>query len=256
VRVVITGAAGRIGWHVVDELSDSHELRLVDRKPVPGRDTTVGDLSVGGLRRRRWLRWRSPTQGWERAFEGAEIVVHLAGNPSPQAAWASVLRHNIGATWNVLEAAARHGARRVILASTCRWTLGLDPEARTNWDELHVDAATPPRPRTPYGLSKVCAEAAGRLFVDTGRLPSGVAVRIGAFSAAPSPDSETRRLWLRPSDLRTLVRRCVEAEFSGFHIVYGISREAAAPFDLSRELSLLGWEPAEPTAEPTEAVGV
>jgi nucleoside-diphosphate-sugar epimerase len=33
-RVIITGAAGEIGRQTVEELSDGHELCLMDRRPV------------------------------------------------------------------------------------------------------------------------------------------------------------------------------------------------------------------------------
>ena len=44
-RVVITGAAGRIGSQMVEELPDSRELRPVDRSPVPGGGSIVTDLA-------------------------------------------------------------------------------------------------------------------------------------------------------------------------------------------------------------------
>ena len=62
-RVVITGAAGRIGIQMVEELSESHELRLLDRVPVPGRKSLVADLAetavlrgpLWGFRRESWI---------------------------------------------------------------------------------------------------------------------------------------------------------------------------------------------------------
>jgi NAD+ dependent glucose-6-phosphate dehydrogenase len=206
----------------------------------------VGDLSTGAGRRSRWTLWRRrPVPRWEGAFEGAQAVVHLAGDPKPQATWESVCRQNIKATWNVLDAAARHGVGRVILASSCRWVLGLQPGTGPRWGRPEIGSATPPCPRTAYGLSKAVNELAGRMFVDTGRLKSVVALRIGSFSADMSTIPEERRLWVRPADLRALIRRCVEAEFEGFHVLYGLSREAAGPFDLSHARELLGWEPRE-----------
>jgi nucleoside-diphosphate-sugar epimerase len=180
---------------------------------------------------------------WEKAFAGADVVLHLAADANPRAAVESVMAHNIHATWNVLEGAARHGVPRVVLASSCRWVLGLDPDAATEWDRIRIASSSPPRPRTPYGLSKAWGELAGRMYAETGRVPTVVAVRIGAFSEREPRDPEVRRLWVRPGDLRAVLRRCVEADFKGFHIVYGVSREAAGLFDLSVTRELLGWEP-------------
>jgi uronate dehydrogenase len=83
------------------------------------------------------------------------------------------------------------------------------------------------------------------MSVDTGWVPSVVAVRIGAFSDRAPANAEMRRLWVRPRDLRSLLRRCVEAEFDGFHVVYAVSHEAASRFDLSHGRELLGWSPEE-----------
>jgi nucleoside-diphosphate-sugar epimerase len=43
-RVIITGAAGEIGGQIVEELSDSHDLCLIDGRPVSGRMSMIADL--------------------------------------------------------------------------------------------------------------------------------------------------------------------------------------------------------------------
>jgi hypothetical protein len=83
------------------------------------------------------------------------------------------------------------------------------------------------------------------MFVDEGLLPSAVAVRIGNFSAEQPAGGQERRLWVRPSDARALFRRCVEADFDGFHVVYALSCEAAGWVDLSAARDLLAWSPEE-----------
>ena len=118
-RIVITGAHGRIGRHMVAELQDEHSLVLVDRRPRKGYQTVRADVSRspgGNTRRRRgWRRY-----DWAHVMEGADAVLHLAGDPSPRASWDSAMTSNAGATWNVLEAACRHGVPRVVLASSNR----------------------------------------------------------------------------------------------------------------------------------------
>lgn len=245
-RIAVTGAAGTIGRQIVNELSGLHELRLIDRHRVPGHRTICADLGRGPS---RWgLGPRRPS--WERAFEQADVVVHLAANASAQAGWDGVLKDNIVASFRVLEAAARHGVPRVVFASSCRWVLGLDPETRPDWSRLRISPASEPRPRTLYGLSKTWGETVGRMFVDTGRLRSFLAVRIGSFSELEPSDPERRRLWVCPRDLRSLLRRCVEAPVDGFHVVYAVSHAAAGPFDLSMARNLLGWQPMQP-ADPS-----
>src|SRR5688572_2121313 len=101
-RVVVTGAAGRIGTEIVKELSGRHDLCLVDRAPVPGRASVVCDLAQGGTRSYfpPWRKTRPPR--WAEAFEGANIILHLAAEKHPHASWQRVLHDNITAAWNVI----------------------------------------------------------------------------------------------------------------------------------------------------------
>ncbi|MGH7835445.1 MAG: NAD-dependent epimerase/dehydratase family protein, partial [Candidatus Binatia bacterium] len=118
-RIVITGAAGRIGSQLIAELSGAHELRLIDRRPVAGRGSIVGDLAKHPANHDGWRNWLRPrTPRWIHAFERAQVVIHLAANPDPLAPWKEVLRDNIEATWHVLETAARYQVPRVVFASS------------------------------------------------------------------------------------------------------------------------------------------
>lgn len=50
-RIVITGAAGNITTQLIEELQSSHELRLVDIRPVYDRSSIIAELKK--LRRLR-----------------------------------------------------------------------------------------------------------------------------------------------------------------------------------------------------------
>jgi hypothetical protein len=77
-------------------------------------------------------------------------------------------------------------------------------------------------------------------------LQSFVAVRIGFYGSTDLlHDEDLRRRWIGTHDIRTLLRRCVEAEFEGFHVVYGVSAQPTSPYDLSHTRRLLSWEPRE-----------
>jgi nucleoside-diphosphate-sugar epimerase len=175
-------------------------------------------------------------------------VLHLAANARPDAPWPLVLRDNIHATWNVLEAAAQHQVRRVIFASS-NWAVkalerALAPACYLP-DGPKIGSDAPPRPLTPYGISKAAGELAGRMFVDERRLGSFLAVRLGSYLPTPLQNGEYRPLWIGTTDLRSLLRRCVEAEFAGFHVVYGVSGQPIAPYDLSYTNRLLAWRPQQ-----------
>jgi nucleoside-diphosphate-sugar epimerase len=234
-RLVITGAAGKIGAQLIKEFSSQHELRLIDRTALPGRFTTVADLSVS----------EELKAGF---FNDCDVVVHLAADAHNLAAWDSVLNDNVKATWNVLEAAARAKVGRVVFSSS-NWAVkarerALAPACYTDTGSK-IGSDDGPQPLNPYGLSKAFGELAGRMFVDNRQLRSFVAVRIGYYNARAPRDANLRRLWIGSADLRALFRRCVEAEFEGFHVIYGVSAQAEAPYDLSHSCSLLSWQPRQ-----------
>jgi NAD+ dependent glucose-6-phosphate dehydrogenase len=247
-RVLITGAAGQIGREIVDELSRDHDLCLIDRLPIKGRPSLVADLSRQPPGSRIGRLFSSKSRRWSDVFVGAQVVIHLAAERRPTAPWEKVLADNIRGTWNVIEAAARSGVPRVIFASS-NWAVRalerkMAPDCyRVSGPKIGSD--TSPAPLGAYGLSKATGELVGRMFVDNAQLRSFVAVRIGNYSPEPSEDPEAPIRRIGTHDLRSLFRRCVEAEFEGFHVVYGVSAQTIAPYDLSHTRRLLCWEPQE-----------
>lgn len=247
-RVLITGAAGRIGKEIAEELSGTHELCLLDRRRVPGRPSIIAELAQAGTAS-GWRRWvRAKASRWADSFAGVDIIVHLAADVRNYAPWQRVLPDNIQATWNVLEAAAQHKVRRVIFASS-NWAVkalerSLAPACYLS-DGPKIGSEAPPHPISPYGASKAFGELAGRMFVDEQRLGSFIAVRIGAYNPHPPNDEVGRQLWIGADDLRSLFRRCIERDCQGFHVVYGVSAQPIAPYDLSYTRRLLSWEPQQ-----------
>ena len=99
-RVLITGAAGRIG---------SIAGRAVARTATTCACTTTARSPSS----RRWPTISSPTSPTTTqiapALDGMDAVVHMAGEPSPRASWEEVHEANIVGTYNVFEAAAPGG---------------------------------------------------------------------------------------------------------------------------------------------------
>lgn len=247
-KIVITGAAGRIGRQMTLELADSHELVLLDRKP--GMKWVRADLAKRGPRRRYGP--DNSIRSWNRHFEGAEAVLHLAGDPSPRAALSDALRDNVEGTWNVLEAARRQSVPRVVYASS-NWVV------RRALREAHEEGPAPIRepldvsPDTPYGLSKAAAELAGRMAVEMGQIRCFVAARIGSVEWKPPRGTRGAlkdRLRIGVADLRTLLRLCLERPLTGFHVVYGISPTADRMVDLEATRRLLDWSPLDVPQTP------
>jgi NAD+ dependent glucose-6-phosphate dehydrogenase len=247
-RIVITGAAGRIGREIVDDLSRSHDLFLIDRDPVPGYKSIISDLSQYEGKTKFNSSQEIVPKLWTDSFREAEVVIHLAEEPNTNASWERVFQNNIIATWNVFQVCAQHHVRRIIYASSNWVVKALELElapACYEPDGPKIGSVADPRPVNPYGIGKAIGEMLGRILVDDNRISSFVALRIGWFTPNPPDNGDYRRRALGSQDLRSLFRRCVEAEFDGFHIIYGVSAQKFSPYDISYTTRLLSWEPKQ-----------
>ena len=203
-RILITGAAGRIGRTLREGLAGRYRLlRLLDIAPLGaaagGEEVVradIGDLAA-----------------MEAALDGIDCVVHLAGVPEEDV-WEKILPANIVGTYNVFEAARRRGARRIVFAST-NHVVGFHRRERRLDENVMV------RPDTRYGASKAFGEALGRLYADKHGL-SVACMRIGSFQPRPQ-DERQLSTWISPRDTVELVCCCIEAPEYHFLIVYGVS---------------------------------
>jgi NAD dependent epimerase/dehydratase len=154
-RILVTGAAGFIGSHLVEELLERGAIvrALVHYNAA----SSVGNLA--------YLR---TAQQWPldivagniedsdfvlRAVEGMDIVLHLAaliGIPYSYVAPRSYVRTNVEGTLNILEAVRRLGARRVVHTSTSEV---YGTARREPMDENH-----PLQGQSPYAASKIGAD--------------------------------------------------------------------------------------------------
>ena len=149
-RILVTGGAGFIGSNVVDGfLAGGHDVVVVD------------DLSAGSAanvsRRARLHRVdiRSAELDAVFASERPEVVSHHAAQVSVRRSVDEPILDadvNVLGSLHVLEAARRHGVRRVIFASTGGAIYG-EMEPGTAADEHH-----PCRPRSPYAIAKLAVE--------------------------------------------------------------------------------------------------
>jgi len=234
-RVLLTGAAGSIGRVVTVGLTDrGHEVVGVDLLPPREGDD------------RRWYVVDCTDPDAVRAVfaeERLDAVVHLAGNPD-EASLPDSLTSHVVTTAALLDAAVAHDVHRFVYASS-NHAVGRTPRT----DLLGVD--TRPRPDTFYGVGKVAAEALLSLYADRYGLDA-VACRIGSFG--PEPTS-VRQLstWLSPDDCVRMVDACLTAPAPGFAVLYGISANTRAWWDLEPGRAL-GYRPVDDAEEFADKV--
>jgi nucleoside-diphosphate-sugar epimerase len=163
-RVLVTGGAGFIGHHLVRGLLDrSDEVTVID-------DFSSGDRSrLEGFGDRIALVEGSilDPQALDRAAESCEVIFHEAAIASVAQSLVTPLLTNavnVSGTIEVMLAASRHGARRVVFAGSSA-AYGTPVNLPCREDQ-------PPDPMSAYGVSKLAAEyyvhTLGRLHgVDT-----------------------------------------------------------------------------------------
>jgi uronate dehydrogenase len=222
----VTGAAGSIGQAVLPGLTDrGHEVVGLDRVPQPeGQEGSWHTLDAAD----------PDAVAAVFAEERVGAVVHLAGHAG-EASLPDSLTSHVVTTAALLDAMVEHHVTRFVYASS-NHAVGRTPRR----DLLTVDV--PPRPDTFYGVGKVAAEALMRLYVDRYGLDA-VSCRIGSF--LPQPET-VRHLstWLSPDDCVRMVEAALTAPAPGYAVLYGISANTRAWWDLEAGRAL-GYEPLD-----------
>jgi len=154
-RVLVTGADGFIGSHLVERLvHDGAEVRAfclynsqgsrgwLETAPAAVRERV--DFRLGDIRDARYV---------EAATEGMDVVFHLAALiaiPYSYQAPQSFVDTNVSGTLNVLEACRRAGVRRLVHTSTS--------EVYGTPATLPIRETHPLQAQSPYAASKVAAD--------------------------------------------------------------------------------------------------
>jgi NAD dependent epimerase/dehydratase len=152
-RVLVTGAGGFIGSHLVDALLDAgHDVRALVRYTSGGRwgnlehhrGTGAVDVRLGDVRDRGLV---------DAASSSCDVVLHLAaliGIPYSYDAPASYVDTNVTGTLHVLEAARRQGLSRVVVTSTSEVYGSATTVPMTEAHRLHA--------QSPYAATKIAAD--------------------------------------------------------------------------------------------------
>lgn len=226
-RVLITGAAGRIGSSLAHSLRDRYDLRLHYNRTPPENPPT-DDLVQANI---------ADYDAVAPMLEGMDAVVHLAANASTSTPWESARDDNIIGTYNVYEAARRAGCRKIVFAST-NHTMGMYDRDR-QWP---IYANQPVRPDSLYGVSKVFGEALGRYYSDQYGL-SVICLKIGWFLPEPHDDI-ARWMWLSPRDGAQVTWRAIESDLL-WGSFYAISANGGRHWDITETMERLGYRPED-----------
>ena len=224
-KLVLTGAAGRLGSYLREPLSKMCE-ELVSTDIADD----VGKLYDGETYMKADL---SSLDAMQEVLAGADMVVHF-GAIGDEAPWDDILQSNIIGAYNVWEAASRCGVKRVVYASSVH-AVGMHKKT----DTIGLDA--PHRPDTYYGLAKCFSEDLASLYWDK-RGIEAVCMRI--FSCAQANNARSIGTWLSYDDLIHLVTRSIDSPVVGFSIVYGISNNDRAVVD-NTKAGHLGYRPKD-----------
>ncbi len=233
-KIVLTGAAGRLGSHLRKPLSN-----LADVLVSSDLSADIGTLYDGETYVRADLAEYDQIHA---LLDGADMVVHF-GAYGDEAAFETILGPNIIGAYNIWEAAYRNGVRRVVYASSIH-AVGM----HSKMDFIGTD--TPHRPDTFYGLAKCFAEDLASLYWDKRRVEA-VCLRI--LSCAQVTSARALGTWLSYKDLIHLVEQAISTPATGFSIIYGVSNNDRAPVDNARA-SFLGYRPTDNAEQFAEKI--
>lgn len=179
---LVTGGAGFIGSHLVDELlSRGHRVRVLDNFSTGSRDNiahVLADVEIV----------EGDIQSYERvhnAARGADYVIHEAALPSvPRSVQDPLTTHQVNTTGtlNVLLAARDEGVKRVVIASSSS-VYGANPALPKREDMVLL-------PISPYGVSKLAAERYCMAFTQVYGLETVALRYFNVFGPRQNPNSQ------------------------------------------------------------------
>ena len=232
-RVLFTGGSGKAGKHVVAYLAaQGHRVLNVDR--VPLRHPGVGDLLADITDLGQMMNAMTTHAGMDEMEAGPapkfDAVVHFAAIPALLIAPDNeTYRVNVMGTYNVIEAAAKLGIPKIIIASSettygvCFSNGQVDPKVLPLDEDYDID------PMDSYGMSKKVNEATARSFqrrfgTDIYALRIGNVIepdeyhRFPGFFADPGQRRRITFSYIDARDLGQIVDLALKKDGLGFQI--------------------------------------
>ncbi len=181
-RTLVTGGAGFIGSHIVEELLQrGHTVRVLDnfstgtRKNLEGFQGKV-EILEGDLRDAETV--KTAVRDVEHIFHLAAFVSVPQSMSDPETCFAV----NVGGTVTLLEAARRAGSRKVVISSSTA--------VYGDTDVFPTTEETTLRPLSPYAVSKQVNELYARLYTQIMGLPVTILRYYNVYGPRQRPDSD------------------------------------------------------------------
>ena len=227
-RILVTGAAGRVGSTVAKGLTARHEIRGHDRVAMPDLDDTfVSELN--------------DFEVLLEATRDIDAIAHIGGLPGGND-WEPMLQSNFIGTYNVFEAARQNGVRRIAYASRAG-VLGLYPRSMTRTMEMTTT------PVGIYTVSKVFAEALAHSYAHQHDMEM-VCIRIGNFNLDRDQPEHPHHL-SRGDCIRVFEQALIHPGVK-FEIVFGVSGSNWPLYDMEHGKKVIGYEPHDYAEVPEE----
>jgi UDP-glucuronate 4-epimerase len=191
-RYVVTGSAGFIGRHVCSELLDQgHDVVGIDAF-TDYYDPAVKRANAAMLepnRRYHGVELDLATAQLDEYCDGADFVIHLAGQPGVRLSWAEhfdvYVERNITVSQRVFEAVRRTAVPRLVLASSS--------SVYGNAAEYPTTEDSPTRPHSPYGVTKLAMERLAEAYAANWALPVVVLRYFTVYGPGQRPDMGIHR---------------------------------------------------------------